>query len=238
MTSQLRAIFFDAGNTLLFPQLERIVQDLDEAGFPACVENFNKAEREGKRKLDEVLWPQIREGRVPRTVNRVYWKHYLEALMHQMALPAEARPAAIEAVVERFRDIHTWSKVLPETVPALKSLKSAGYFLAVISNSDGSVEGEIRRSGLGEYLEFVIDSAIVGVEKPHPEIFEIALERAHMAPQDAIYVGDSYATDIGGAELAGLRGILLDLVGAYPDATCPRITSLAELSTLVGAPCL
>ena len=238
MNSQLRAIFLDAGNTLLFPELERIARDLDEAGFTVCVENFHKAEREGKRKLDEVLWPQIREGRIPPAVNRVYWEHYLEALMEQVGAPAETRAAAIEVVTERFRDIHTWSKVLPETVPVLKSLKSAGYFLAVISNSDGTVEGEIRRSGLGEYLEFVIDSAIVGVEKPHPEIFAIALERAHMEPQEALYVGDSYATDIGGAQLAGLRGILLDRVGAYPDATCPRITSLSELSTLVGVPCI
>ena len=118
-------------------------------------------------------------------------------------------------------------------MPALKSLKSAGYFLAVISNSEGTVEGELRRAGLAEYMEFVIDSSIVGVEKPHPEIFEIALERAHLEPHEALYIGDTYATDIGGAQLAGLRGILMDRVGAYPDAACPRIKSLSELSGML-----
>lgn len=234
MTSPVRAIFFDAGNTLLFPQLKTLIQDLDKAGFAARVAHFDEAERTGKRNLDDVLWPQIREGRAPRASNLAYWEHYLQALMVQIGASAEDRSRALDLVISRFRDIHTWSKVLPETVPVLKGLKSAGYFLAVVSNSDGSVEGEIHRAGLGDYLEFVIDSAVVGVEKPHPEIFEIALERAHMTPHETIYVGDTYATDIGGAELAGLRGILMDRVGAYPNATCPRITSLSELTGLVA----
>ncbi|MEJ2009948.1 MAG: HAD-IA family hydrolase [Acidobacteriota bacterium] len=238
MASQVRAIFLDAGNTLLFPQIESIVQDLEAAGFQARVEHFREAERAGKRNLDKFLWPQIREGHPPRSANLAYWEHFLRALLEQIGATAENRQLALDLVIRRFRDIRTWSRVLPETVGVLNSLKSAGFFLAVVSNSDGSVEGQLQRAGLDEFLEFVIDSAVVGVEKPHPEIFEIALERAHMAPQNAVYVGDTYATDIGGAELAGLRGILMDPVGAYPDAACPRITSLSELSALVGAPCL
>ncbi len=233
MSTPVRAIFLDAGNTLLFPQVEKLAQELQAAGFPMRPEHFHQAEREGKKKLDEVLWPQIREGRVPRTSNHVYWQYYLAALTELLDGPAETRAAAIERVIAGFRDIHTWSKVFPDTVPALKKLKAAGYYLAVISNSDGSVEGELQRAGLGEYLEFVIDSSVVGVEKPHPEIFEMALERSGIKPGEAVYVGDTYPTDIGGAELAGLRGILIDWVGAYPDAACPRITSLSELNGLV-----
>jgi HAD superfamily hydrolase (TIGR01549 family) len=233
MSTPVRAIFLDAGNTLLFPQVEKLAQELQAAGFPMRPEHFHQAEREGKKKLDEVLWPQIREGRVPRTSNDVYWQYYLAALAELLDGPAETRAAAIERVIAGFRDIHTWSKVFPDTVPVLKKLKAAGYYLAVISNSDGSVEGELQRAGLGEYLEFVIDSSVVGVEKPHPEIFEMALERSGVKPGEAVYVGDTYPTDIGGAELAGLRGILIDWVGAYPNATCPRITSLSGLSELV-----
>jgi len=233
MKSPIHSIFLDAGNTLLFPQLEAVIHDLAQADIPAQVEHFHQAEREGKRKLDEALWPQIRSGNVPRSSNGLYWTHYLSALMEQIDAPESMRPTAIEIVVNRFRDIHTWSRVLPETVPVLTTLKSAGYSLAVISNSDGSVEGELQRAGLRKYLDFVIDSAIVGVEKPHPEIFQIALERARLKPQEAIYVGDTYATDIGGAQLAGLRGVLLDRVGAYPEASCPRITSLSHLTALL-----
>lgn len=233
MNSQLKAIFLDAGNTLIFPQLEQLSQELDIAGFSLRVEEFYAAERAGKRKLDEILWPQIRAKTVPRSADGLYWKTYLEALTERMELTAEDRERAIEQIVARFRDIRTWSKVLPETIPILINLKSAGYFLAVISNSDGRVEGELQRAGLCEYLEFVIDSANVGVEKPHPEIFEIALSRAQVKPEEALYVGDTYATDVGGAQLAGLRGVLLDRVGAYPEADCLRITSLSQLSGMV-----
>ncbi|HUX10143.1 MAG TPA: HAD-IA family hydrolase [Terriglobia bacterium] len=233
MSTPVRAIFMDAGYTLLFPQVEKLAEEMTAAGFPADAEQFHKAERAGKKKLDEVLWPQIREGRVPRTSNHVFWEHYLRALMELLEIPAENRAEALERVIAGFRDIHTWSKVLPDTIPTLKKLKSAGYYLAVISNSDGTVTGELQRAGLCDYLEFVIDSFNVGVEKPHPEIFEMALERSGIAPHEAIYVGDTHPIDIGGAELAGLRGILIDRVGAYPEAACPRITSLSELSTLL-----
>ncbi len=233
MDEPVRAIFLDAGYTLLFPQVEKLAQDLAVAGFPARAEQFHEAERAGKKKLDEVLWPQIREGHVPRTSNHVFWEFYLRALLEQLAIPKETRTAALDHIIAGFRDTRTWSKVMPDTIPALRTLKSAGYYLAVISNSDGSVEGELQAAGLDQFLEFVIDSSVVGVEKPHPEIFEMGLERAGFKPGEAIYVGDTYPTDIGGAELAGLRGILIDHVGAYPDATCPRVTSLSQLNALL-----
>ncbi len=233
MRSKVRAVFLDAGYTLLFPRLDALMRDLADLGFSARAEDFEEAERVGKRKLDELLWPRIRDGQIPQTSSRLYWEPYFEALMNRLGASSEARPALIEKVAETFRDIRTWSTVLPETLPVLQSLRSAGYFLAAISNSNGTVEGELRRAGFGEYLGFVIDSEIVGVEKPHPEIFRIALRRANVAPEEALYVGDIYAVDVGGAQLAGLGGILYDRVGAYPDADCPRVTSLSELSTLV-----
>ncbi|TAM81836.1 MAG: HAD family hydrolase [Acidobacteria bacterium] len=234
MKTPVRAIFMDAGYTLLFPQVEKLAQDLQAQGFPARAEQFHQAERAGKKKLDEVLWPQIREGRIPRTSNNAFWESYLTALLELLETTEETRAEVLNRVIAGFRDTRTWSKVFPETLPTLRKLRSAGYYLAVISNSDGTVEGEIQSAGLHEYLQFVIDSSIVGVEKPHPEIFEIALNRAGFEPHEAVYVGDTYPIDIGGAELAGLRGILIDRVGAYPDAKCPRITSLSELGDLVA----
>jgi len=177
---------------LLFPRLDGLIRDLTNLGFAASAEDFEQAERAGKRKLDELLWPRIREGQIPQTSSRLYWEPYFEVLMDRLGASVEVRPALIQKVAGTFRDTRTWSKVLPETLPVLERLRSAGYFLAAISNSDGTVEGELRRAGFGEYLGFVIDSAIVGVEKPHPEISRIALDRANVAPEEALYVGDLY----------------------------------------------
>ncbi|MCL5006420.1 MAG: HAD family hydrolase [Acidobacteria bacterium] len=238
MCSKVRAVFLDAGYTLLFPRVEVLIRDLTDLGFAASAEDFEEAERAGKRKLDELLWPRIRNGQIPRTSSRFYWQPYFEFLMDRLGVSVEARPALIEKLGGTFRDIRTWSRVLPETLPVLERLRAAGYFLAAISNSNGTVESELRRAGFSEYLRFVIDSAIVGVEKPDPEIFRIALRQANVAPEEALYVGDIYAVDVGGAQLAGLRGVLFDHVGAYPDAACARITSLSELSTLVEQRCV
>jgi HAD superfamily hydrolase (TIGR01509 family) len=232
----LRAIFFDAGNTLIYPRLEELARDLTEQGYPAEVEDFHAAERAGKQKLDEWLWPQIRLGEVPRTIDHFYWGAYLRALMEGIRAPESEHGRLMLRVAEGFRDITLWSRVLPETPPYLEKLRAQGYFLGVISNSIGTMEKQLARLNLARHFDTVLDSAIVGVEKPHPDIFRVALNRARVEPSDAIFVGDTYATDIGGAQLAGLRGVLIDRVDAYPTASCPRITSLPELESVLARP--
>jgi len=233
MPSKLRAIFFDAGNTLIYPRYEQLAEDLTAQGFPATAEDFFVAERAGKSKLDEWLWPQIRQGEVPRTIDQYYWSEYLHALMHQIRAPEESRGQLMLRVANGFRNIQIWSRVLPETPPYLDDLRARGYLLGVISNSIGTIEEQLTRLELARHFQFIIDSAVVGVEKPHPEIFSLALERAGVAPGEAMFVGDTYSTDMGGAQLAGLHGTLIDRVGAYPNAESPRIMTLPELDRVL-----
>jgi HAD superfamily hydrolase (TIGR01509 family) len=229
MPSTLRAIFFDAGNTLVYACLDGVTEDLTRHGYPATAEDFFAAERAGKQKLDEWLWPQIRQGEVPRTIDPYYWGVYLGALVERLSVPEAERPRVMQLVANHFSDIRLWSRVLPETAPFLEKLRGQGYYLGVISNSLGTLEGQLQHLDLARYFETIIDSTIVGVEKPHPDIFRIGLQRAGVSPAEALFVGDTNATDMGGARLAGLRGVLMDPVGAYPNAESPRITSLPEL---------
>lgn len=233
MASKLRAIFFDAGNTLVYPRCEKLAEDLTAYGLPATAEDFFAAERAAKPKLDEWLWPQIRKGDVPRSIDQYYWGEYLHVLMDRIHAPEEARGALMLRVANGFRDIKLWARVLPETPPYLETLRGRGYFLGVISNSIGTIEEQLGRVDLLRYFHTVLDSAIVGVEKPHPEIFRLAMERARVAPSEAIFVGDTHSTDVGGAQLAGIHGVLIDRVGAYPNLQAPRITSLPELDKIL-----
>jgi putative hydrolase of the HAD superfamily len=233
MVTKIRALFFDAGNTLIYPQHEVLAEDLTAQGYPATVEDFFAAERAGKSKLDEWLWPQIRTGEVPRTIDHYYWGEYLAALVERLHVPQEERGRVMLRVAEGFRNITLWSRVMPETPPYLQALRGRGYFMGVISNSIGTMEQQLARVDLAQYFDTVLDSAIVGVEKPHPEIFRLALERARVAPDEAVFVGDTNATDMGGAQLGGLAGVLIDRVGAYPKAEAPRITSLPELDKVL-----
>jgi len=233
MTEAIRAIFFDAGNTLIFPRIEELAQELTAQGYPATVEDFRAADRWGRAKLDEILWPLLRQGQLPRTVDHVYWNEYLRALMEQVHVPEAKRGDVTDWLGARFREVNFWSRVFPETPVFLDSLRARGYYLGVISNSMGWIEEQLGNVGLARRFDTILDSAVVGIEKPHPGIFRLALERAGVRAAEAIFVGDTYATDIGGAQLAGLRGVLFDFIGAYPDADCPRIRSLQELDQVL-----
>lgn len=230
---RIRAVFFDAGNTLIFPRLEDLAQDLTAQGYPATVQDFHAAERAGKQKLDDWLWPQIRKGEVPRSIDHYYWSAYLQALMAGIKAPQSEQERLMRRVADRFRDLQLWTHVQPNTAPFLASLQAQGFSLGVISNSVGTMDEQLTRLGLAQYFQAVLDSAVVGVEKPHPEIFRLALARVGVEASEAIFVGDTYATDIGGAQLAGLQGVLIDHVDAYPHATCHRITSLPELENIL-----
>lgn len=229
----IRAVFFDAGNTLVFPRLENLALDLTGQGYPATVEDFHAAERVGKLKLDEWLWPQIRKGEVPRQVDVYYWSRYLDTLMDRIGAPPAERGRLMRRVADGFRDVQLWSRVMPDTSPFLASLSARGYALGVISNSVGTLEQQLTRLDLARHFQTIVDSALVGVEKPHPEIFRIALARASVNPSEALFVGDTYAVDVGGAQLAGLKGVLMDRVGAYPDAAGLRISALPDLDKLL-----
>ncbi len=233
MAEAIRAIFFDAGNTLIFPRIEELAQELTAQGCPATVEDFRAADRQGKAKLDEILWPLLRQGRLPRTVDHVYWNEYLRALMEEVHVPEAKRDDVTNRLGARFREVSFWSSVFRETPVFLDLLRARVYYLVVISNSSGRIEEQLGNVGLARRFDTILDSAVVGIEKPHPGIFRLALERAGVRAAEAIFVGDTYATDIGGAQLAGLRGVLFDLIGAYPDADCRRISSLQELDQVL-----
>ena len=109
--------------------------------------------------------------------------------------------------------------------------------MGVVSNATGQIEGELLRSeicqvgdGIGVAMRCVIDSHVVGVAKPDPQIFEHALAYFAEFERDRIaYVGDSVTMDIGGATAAGLHPVLLDPYDDHPDADFARIKSLHDL---------
>ena len=235
MPEKVRAILFDAGNTVVFPRVDLLAVDLTRLGYAATTDDFFHAEREGKRKLDEWLWPQLRKGRVPRKADYYYWTEYLRALVVRVGVPEKQQQEIGAQIAEGFKQVSTWSHVYPGTVEYLRALRGRGYFLGVVSNALGQMEAQLQRVGLDTCFEFILDSHIVGVEKPHPEIFQLALARCGFSPSEALFVGDLYSTDVGGAQNAGLDGVLIDRVGAYPEAGVARITSLSQLDPILEA---
>src|SRR6267142_3098537 len=96
---------------------------------------------------------------------------------------------------------------LGEAAKALQRARDMGLVVGVISNSNGSVQRALDEAGLGAYLEFVIDSSVVGAAKPDPRIFELGLRAARATPEETVYVGDSYFVDVVGARPAGFGAV-------------------------------
>ena len=222
--SSVRTLLVDAGGVLVRPNFERVAEALCSRGVEAEPGALRGAEARAKRELDR---PPA-EGTT--TDEERGWLYFNTLLRHA----GLARSAATDAALVELKSWHDrhclWDSVLDGVGPALERLRDAGIRLAVVSNSNGTVRQLLARLGFLEHFVVVVDSAEEGVEKPDPRIFQIALERAGAAPGKALHVGDIYHVDVVGARAAGLRVVLLDEAGLYPEADCPRVGSLAELA--------
>ncbi len=234
---EIRAIFFDVGLTLIFPQIEHIAKVLTDLGYSSTPADFAAAECAGKKKLDSWLWPQILVGKPPTLADFIFWVEYVRVLMDRAGVPTEKTESVGVALGEAIHEIDNWRRFDPGTPAYLDRLHQKGYRLGVISNAYGTIEAQLARVDLAQRFDFILDSFLVGCDKPGRRIFEMALGRSGVEAHEAIYVGDIHSIDIGGARAAGLKAVLIDCGGAYEgngDLDCPRIRNLPELDEVLA----
>jgi len=230
-SSPVRAILLDAGNTLVFVDRHRVLDTYRLHGVEVDEALFLEAEFLAR----EVLIQRITEGGTGTETH--VWRGYFETLFRESGVPANQMEDVGAALVRIHHEDHLWSWVEPGTGRALESLRDAGYRLGVISNADGRIEALLQSRGLREHFEFVIDSHVVGVEKPDPRIFMAGVERMGMAAGECLYVGDLYPVDVLGARGAGLQALLLDPMDRLSHYPVDRVRSVLELPRyLSGGP--
>jgi HAD superfamily hydrolase (TIGR01509 family) len=211
-----RFIFFDVGNTLLFPNRARMLAPLPEDLHPTLA-TWQALERRTKREFDAGLMG----GKVD---HGFWWTFHTYLLQSVNALDDGVR----DALVENTQNSANWDQILPGTRDALERLRRE-YALAVISNADGRIDAVLRRCGIVDCFASITDSGNVGHEKPHPAIFEAALREMKSEPAESLYVGDVYSVDYVGARHAGMQAVLFDVAGTYREGEFPRVESLAGL---------
>ena len=137
------------------------------------------------------------------------------------ALPlADVEDALLAAI--RFR-------AYPEVPAVLGRLRAGGARLAVVSNWDVSLHDVLERTHLRALVDAVVISAVLGVAKPDPAIFRVALERLGASAAEAIHVGDSVEHDVAGARAAGVEAVLVARNGAQAPAGVRVVTALDGL---------
>jgi HAD superfamily hydrolase (TIGR01509 family) len=213
-----RYIFFDVGNTLLFPNRPRMLAPLPREKHPS-LETWQALERRTKKEFDD--------GLISGEIDHGFWWTFHTHLLNELnAFDDTVR----DELVVNTQNSANWDQILPGTREALERIRQR-YAIAVISNADGRIDAVLSRCGICDCFASITDSGNVGHEKPHPAIFAAALERMKADPVESLYVGDVYSVDYVGARNAGMQAVLFDVAGAYRGQQYPRVESLSELES-------
>jgi putative hydrolase of the HAD superfamily len=213
----IQTVFFDVGNTLLTPAVpegEILVRAVDRLGVvldPALVRRSVPRMYEYYEELyeaDNSLWASQE-----RAVD--IWRILYEYLCELVGIP-ELGPQVARIGYEEFLNPANW-KPFDDVLPTLAALRSRGVVLGLISNWDSSLESIIRGVGIEPWFDVIISSAVVGLHKPQPEIFRLALDRMGVKPDVAMHVGDHLQADVGGAAAVGITPVLIDRDNQYED---------------------
>jgi putative hydrolase of the HAD superfamily len=179
--------------------------------------------------LLEELHPLVMTGRLP----------YLEARQQRFArLLAPYEPAATAADAAQLAEQHYGHyQHLRRPLAGARALLQAlrpGYKLGIVTNNRRAEQQEkLRHLGLGELVDELITSEEVGVLKPDPRIYQVALARLGASPAQTVMVGDNWQTDVVGALAVGIRPVWLNRLGvARP---LPEVAELASLEPLAVA---
>ena len=171
------------------------------------------------------------------------WRAYLGAYVETLAIPGPRRPSAIRALSRAFASGTLWMRPIESARRGLRQLAQSGLRIGVVSNAEGTVERRLRElaicqvgPGPGTPVEVIIDSELVGVEKPDPAIFEPALAAMELEASCCLYVGDSVRNDVRGALAAGLTPVLMDPEGLHDSQGHARVQELTEVVRLTRAP--
>jgi len=214
--AKCRFIFFDVGNTLLFPNRARILAPIAADEQPSLA-SWQALERRTKREFDQ--------GLIGGMVDHGFWWTFHTYLLKELNAFDEG---VRDKLVENTQKSANWDQILPGTREALDRIRER-YAIAVISNADGRIDAVLGRCGIYDCFASITDSGNIGHEKPHPAIFAAALREMKADPAESLYVGDVYSVDYIGARNAGMNAVIFDVSGAYQGRELPRVESLAEL---------
>jgi len=227
----LKAVFLDVGGVFHLPAEEPMRAALRSAGFelpPNVLARAHYAGMAGHDRLEgdyaEVMEP------------------YVEEMVRDLAVPESQVPSARTALLEALASPGAWAAALRESIEQLPALAATGVALGIVSNYDGTVEARLRQEsicqvgpGPGVPVAIVVDSAAAGVRKPDPRIWAPALAATGAQPTEAIHVGDSLLTDVGGARAAGIRPLHFDPFRLCRLGDHQHAASMGEVVELVRA---
>jgi putative hydrolase of the HAD superfamily len=236
LVSDVDVLCLDAGNVVIFFDHARIAALARAAGVAMDARALVRAEGEAKLAQErgamlDFEWPHVS---MPGARG---WGRMVGTMVVRAGLPEARVPAFIESLWPEHVKKNVYSVVPDGLGAALDEARATGVKVAIVSNSEGMLDRLFADLGVLEHFDLVVDSGKVGVEKPDPRIFRMALDRFGASPDRALMLGDTYATDIVGARAAGIRAALVDpfghMDGRHLDV--PRVPGAADVARAIAA---
>jgi putative hydrolase of the HAD superfamily len=225
VTAEVDAVLLDAGGVLLLPGPEEFRTALAPLGIVPDAERCRRAHYVGMREVDRL--------------GAADWIRVDRVVARELGVPDERLDETTEAIGDVYTRLH-WEPI-PGAAEALRAFQAAGLALAVVSNAEGTMEEQLAtheicsvRGGAAAQVAVVIDSAVVGIEKPDPRIFQLALDAIEVPPERCLYVGDSFHFDVEGARAAGLVPVHMDPYDLCGHDDHAHIHSLDELVEILA----
>lgn len=231
MSAAYDAVFFDVGNTLVYayPSVGRVCEEILRAsGRIHALDEIEDvlplvdAYYEDRYRTDDTFWTSDERA-------ADVWTGMYSLLCRRLGIPDDEGSAIARAVYDSFGEPERW-RAYDDVVPAFTRLRARGVKVGIISNWDTRLERVLAGIGLGNLVDCVVSSAVVGFHKPDPRIFELACDRLGVRASACAHVGDHFYSDVVGARAAGMRPVLIDRHGAGPFAAdVPCLTTLDDL---------
>jgi putative hydrolase of the HAD superfamily len=235
--ADVRAVFFDAGETLVHPHPsfpELFARVVGEHGHPVDPSRAQEVMSASSQRLTDLFMSE--EGRLWSTSperSRTLWDGVYRHFLTEVGVPPDRHETLVEALYTRFSDPASY-RLHPDALPTLERLAKLDLTLGLISNFEAWLEHLLEVLEVDAFFDVTVISGVEGVEKPDPRIFRIALDRAGVAAEEAVYVGDSPVFDVEAAREVGMIPVLIDRRDRHTDTDAVRITSLEDLPAAVG----
>jgi HAD superfamily hydrolase (TIGR01509 family) len=208
LTGELRGVLLDAGNTLVFLDMDAVAGVLAGVGLSVSCESLQEAEAGAKRTYMALM----RAG----GSHLDGWGVFMATLLRQAGVSEGSVSPGVGALRKEHDRFNLWRRVPTGLPEALARALKAGLKLGVLSNSEGQIERLLGRVGLAQYFDEIVDSSVVGLEKPDIRVFKLAATRLGLLPKQLVYIGDIPDVDVFGARKAGMSAVLIDPYDHFP----------------------
>ncbi len=223
----LRAVFFDAGGTLIHPhpsvgeiyarEARVLGVEVDPARMEAALDDARRDY--AARAVGEGLpLPGLASDEQDRRMWRLLTRATCDAIPEMQRIDFDAW---FEPVHDAFARAEGW-RLYPDALKAIAACRRRALAVGIVSNWSSSLPGICHGLGIASRVDFVLASAVEGFRKPDARIFEIALRRTGVLSGEALHVGDTWGEDVEGARAAGVRPVWLDRQGRDRYGDPPR----------------